>query len=329
MEDRKKDHIELAFESRTKSDDADNRFNYEPMLGSHSFQNDFPIEIAGKTMRFPIWVSSMTGGTEKAFTINHNLAKVCKEFGLGMGLGSCRSLLNDSKTFTDFDVRSSIGDDLPLFANLGIAQIEEVLDQKSFSKVSEMVKSLKADGLIIHVNPFQEWIQPGGDKITKTPLEIIRAFLDNFNLPVIVKEVGQGFGPESIKNLLELPIESIEFGAFGGTNFSLLELLRRTDSKELYEPLVNIGHSAEEMVQMINSLIDTIDNSQVKSVIISGGVRNYLDGYYLINKINMPAVYGQASSFLKYAMGDYSVLSEYVDSQIKGFKMANSFLKVR
>ena len=45
-------------------------------------------------------------------------------------------------------------------------------------------------------------------------------FVKNSNIRVIVKEVGQGMGPESIKRLLDLPIEAVEFGALGGTNFT-------------------------------------------------------------------------------------------------------------
>ena len=107
-----------------------------------------------------MWVSSMTGGTAWAKTINHNLARACKDFGMGMGLGSCRSLLHSNDTFSDFNVRPFIGEDLPLYANLGIAQVEELLERGQLRKVKELVDKLEADGLIIHINPLQEWLQP-------------------------------------------------------------------------------------------------------------------------------------------------------------------------
>ena len=37
----------------------------------------------------------MTGGTQNAKRINENIARVCKDFGMGMGLGSCRVLLKN------------------------------------------------------------------------------------------------------------------------------------------------------------------------------------------------------------------------------------------
>ena len=167
----------------------------------------------------------MTGGTKLAGTINRNLAMACNEFGMGMGLGSCRIIMEDDTYFEDFNMRAIIGDDLPLWANLGIAQIEELVGKKQEDKAAELVEKLRADGLIIHVNPMQEWFQPEGDILTCPPLDTIKRFLDSFSVPVIVKEVGQGMGPESLRELLQLPLQAIEFAAFGGTNFARVELL--------------------------------------------------------------------------------------------------------
>lgn len=62
--------------------------------------------------------------------INAHLARACKDFGMGMGLGSCRALLYSDEYMKDFDIRHLIGDDQPLFANLGIAQVELLLEKK-------------------------------------------------------------------------------------------------------------------------------------------------------------------------------------------------------
>ena len=71
------------------------------------------------------------------------------------------------------------------------------------------------------------------------------------------------------------------------------------------------------------------DKLRCHQVIISGGVKNFLDGYYLINKLELPSIYGQASSFLKHARGSYEDLQEYVAAQINGLELANAFLKVK
>ena len=273
----------------------------------------------------------MTGGTEMAKTINTNLAKACGEYGMGMGLGSCRSLLESDKRIHDFDMRPLLNDQ-PLYANLGIAQIGELLASRKESLILELVKKLQADGLIIHVNPLQEWLQPEGDIYFESPLDMIKRIIDlDGNLKIIVKEVGQGMGPKSLKALYELPIQAIDFAAGGGTNFSKLELHRASeDQKEKYAGLAQVGHSASEMVEMVNGLRDLHgDNFLCCETIISGGVTDYLDGYYLTQKLNGAAIYGQASGFLKHAMGNYESLQQHIESQIKGLKMAHQFLSVR
>lgn len=329
---RKQDHIELAFQSQIEEGKLDDRFYYEPLLSGHPEKGNLkPVPFLGKKLRAPIWVSSMTGGTELAKTINQNLARACNEFGMGMGLGSCRSLLYSDDALADFDVRGIIGDELPLYANLGIAQLEELIKQQELFLINQLLNKLKADGLIIHVNPLQEWLQPEGDRFEIAPIETIKTVLEYADFPVIVKEVGQGMGYESLKTLFQLPLEAIDFAANGGTNFAKLELLRSDPGKrEIYSQLALVGHSAEDMIGMTNQLIEELgDEMKCRQVIISGGIRNFLDGYYLINKLPLPCVYGQASGFLKHARGSYEALRDYVDAQIQGLELADAFLKVR
>ncbi len=329
LESRKKDHIELAFKSQTPLDILDSRFHYEPMLSAHPKAGITPVSILGKQMKVPMWVSSMTGGTRKAGIINRNLARACQEFGMGMGLGSCRIIMEDKTHFEDFNMRNIIGDESPFWANLGIAQVQELLVKNQVDKATDLLEQLKADGLIIHVNPMQEWFQAEGDILELPPLETIERFLEKFPLPVIVKEVGQGMGPESLRALLRLPIQAIEFAAFGGTNFARVELLRDEDaSQALFEPLSNIGENAPTMVNIINQIVAE-ESTVCKELIISGGIKDFLDGYYLIGKSSLPAIYGMASAFLKHAQGDYEQLREFVQAQVKGLEMAYAYLSIR
>jgi len=328
MESRKQDHINLAFRSQLSKDFLNKKFYYEPALAAHPSDNLPEISFLNKKLQIPVWVSSMTGGTAKAKKININLAKACCEYGMGMGLGSCRPLLEDNKRFSDFDMRPIIGDELPLLANLGIAQIEELLANDNIHKLNDLLNSLRVDGLFVHLNPLQEYLQPEGDRFQFSPIETIQNLLIKIDFPIMVKEVGQGMGPKSLEALLSLNIAGIEFGAFGGTNFAQMELLRSDELKQkLLSPLANIGHTAEEMVEFLNNLPSS--SMKNKEIIISGGVSDWLDGYYLMKKLNYPAIFGQASAFLKYAQDDYTQLSTYVSNFKKGLLLANTYLTIR
>lgn len=330
--ERKRDHIELALRSQIAASALDGRFWYEPLQVAHPEEGSYPtFDFLGKTFEYPLWVSSMTGGTAMARTINHNLARACGEFGFGMGLGSCRSLLTSNDALPDFDVRHLIGDNFPLYANLGVAQLEQLIDDHKLSLVNDMVARLRADGLIIHVNPLQEWLQPEGDRFKRPPLHTIEQVLEKTGLKIIVKEVGSGMGPASLEALFKLPIEAVDFAANGGTSFAMIELLRRDELlRDAYGPLANVGHSAAEMVDLSNMVLKQLGTAaQCKQIIVSGGIKNFLDGYHAISKLQVPAIYGQAQGFLQHARGDYFELKKYILTQVRGLELANAYLRAR
>ncbi len=330
---RKRDHIELAFEAQLQAASVDERFWYEPLLSGLPEEGEPlpPVPFAGKELRLPIWVSSMTGGTERARTINHNLARACREFGMGMGLGSCRAILWSKERFADFDLRELAGPEVPLFANLGVAQVEQLLAHKAADRIEALVAELRADGLIIHVNPLQEWLQPEGDHIGRPPIETIQEVLESVRVPLIVKEVGQGFGPDSMAALMQLPLLAIDFGASGGTNFALLEMLRAEEAdRHAWMPLARLGHTAEQMVHMANRLSQTLGGRlRCRQLIISGGIRSFIDGFYLTSLSRLPALYGQASAFLRHAQGEYELLRRHVQRQADGLRLARRLLRLR
>jgi isopentenyl-diphosphate delta-isomerase len=330
--ERKKDHIELAFRSRLDAGELDDRFYYEPLLAAHPTPGSLaPLNFLGKTLRAPLWVSSMTGGTALAGTINRNLAQAAREFGFGMGLGSCRQLLHAAEHRADFDVRPILGPDLPLFANLGVAQVDELLARGEHGRIEALVHDLQADGLIVHVNPLQEALQPEGDRFRRPPLAVIEELLERVRVPLIVKEVGQGMGPASLRALLQLPLAAVEFAAAGGTNFAKLELLRSDPGRQaVFEPLAAVGHTAVEMMDFVRELHAGLgERCRVGQLIVSGGLRDFLDGYYLLRRSPLPAVYGQASGFLRHARGEYGELRTFVEAQVRGLELAYALLHVR
>lgn len=333
QETRKRDHIELTQMAQTNGVCVDARFDYEPLFSAHPNETtDISTIFLGKKMQAPFWVSSMTGGVGEARHINQNLARVAREFSLGMGLGSCRTLLESDLYFEDFNLRPILGSELPFFANLGIAQVEALVHAKETMKIFDLLARLDTDGLIIHVNPLQEWFQPEGDKLLFSPIETIEKLCVDFknsDKKIIVKEVGQGMGPKSLKALLDLPIHAIELASFGGTNFSKLELLRsKSGAEREIESLAHVGHTSLEMIHNLNHLLKTNSAYKEKQIIISGGIKNFLDGYYLQEQLHYSSVIGQAKNFLSRSE-NYEELKNFTAAQIEGLKMARAFLSIK
>lgn len=330
MTDRKQQHIDLALLSSMAGRETDQRFWYEPLLASHPQGEAEGIPFLGRTLRMPMWVSSMTGGTANAGVLNHTIARICSEFGIGMSLGSCRRLLDDDSWFGQYNLRPVLGDSLPFYANLGIAQVERMLAEKSVDKIARLTGRLRADGIVVHINPLQEWMQPEGNRITVPPLQTLERLLEVLPVPVIVKEVGQGMGPESLRALFALPLAAIEFGAWGGTNFFEVERRRAGISgTDALAPIASIGHSAAEMVEIVNGIIEKNPEYAKREVIISGGVGNFLDGYYLVNRCKARAIYGQAAGVLRLALAGEQQLRDYIGAQVKGFRLAQQYLRIR
>ncbi|HNG90906.1 MAG TPA: isopentenyl-diphosphate delta-isomerase, partial [Saprospiraceae bacterium] len=257
---------------------------------------------------------------------------LCADLRMGMGLGSCRQLLYSREHLADFDVREVLGPDLPLYANLGVAQVEQLIDSgEAADRIPALLDLLRADGLIVHVNPLQEAMQPEGDRFRQSPLATLERLLALLPIRLIVKEVGQGMGPASLRALLQLPLEAIEFAAAGGTNFARLELLRASPAKqEVFGKIAAVGHTAVEMLDFVREARAELgERCQVRHLILSGGVEDFLDGYYLLSKSPLPAVYGQASAFLRHARGEYHDLYAYASAQLRGLELAQAFLRAR
>ncbi len=328
LADRKSDHLELAKKAQVAGPTKSISLDYEPLFGRHRAPSEIyqTIDFLGKTMRLPLWVSSMTGGTGAAGKLNRVLAAGCARHGLGMGLGSCRSVLESDEFFEDFNLRPILGSEVPFFANIGIAQLDELARKGELSRLDELVRALAADGLIIHLNPLQEWFQPEGDRFQRASFEVLKEYLPQATFPVIVKEVGQGMGPRSLQALCELEVAGIEFGALGGTNFSRLEVLRRAGTPEHMDDFCQVGHSAGEM---LTNLLQISKNRTLPALIISGGIRSSLEGASLLAQAPKTSVLGLAMPFLEQAGKGEESLSEYIISWGEALAMGREFFAPR
>jgi len=82
------------------------------------------------------------------------------------------------------------------------------------------------------------------------------------------------------------------------------------------------------MVRWANELIVEGLEVKAKQIIISGGIKNFLDGYYHVHLAEVTSSYAMASGFLKYALESEEELEEFVQYQLKGYDMAQAMLRI-
>src|SRR5580700_8537817 len=98
---------------------------------------DLSVTLFGKTLRAPLIIASMTGGTDEAAQINRELAAIAQERGLGFGLGSQRAMHVREGTAPTYRVRHAAPTALVL-GNLGVVQAREMTTDQIRELVAEV-----------------------------------------------------------------------------------------------------------------------------------------------------------------------------------------------
>lgn len=231
ISDRKIDHLELTarekVEARGKStllEEVELVHDSLPELALSEV--DLDVDFLGKTLGAPLVISGMTGGADRAKEINRILARVAESLQLAFGVGSQRALLEDPSLVDTYRVRD-VAPNIPLLGNLGAVQAAST----STERVRELVDSIDADALCIHLNPGQELIQPEGDRDFRGCLDAIERLERQLEVPVIAKETGCGLSPLALAKLEETGIEWVDTSGAGGTTWIGVETLRTPAEK--------------------------------------------------------------------------------------------------
>lgn len=224
---RKAEHIELcltdAVEGVNKTTGLEGISFIHNALPEINFRDiDISSEMLGYEMKTPFLVSSMTGGSSLAATINQHLAEAANERGWVVALGSTRALLESDAHEKSFLVRD-YAPDVPIIANLGAVQLNYGYD---VTHCEEIVARTEADSLVLHLNSLQEVIQDEGDLNFHQLLPKIEKICQELSVPVGVKEVGFGIDGVTAKKLAEAGVQYIDVAGAGGTSWSQVEKLR-------------------------------------------------------------------------------------------------------
>lgn len=220
----------------------------------------------------PLIIDSMTGGTPEARKINERLGKLAQEYDIPMGLGSQRAGLKSEELASTYSVARKNAPHAFLIANIGGAQLSKGL---TVSEVEKIVEMIRADALVIHLNPLQELIQPEGEPRYSGVLEQIAKLVMHLNLPVMVKEVGAGISREVASRLEMAGVSAINIAGSGGTSWAGVEKIRADAARNRIK--IHLGELFWDWgIPTAISLIEA--KRAVKTPIIaSGGLRNGLE----------------------------------------------------
>jgi isopentenyl-diphosphate delta-isomerase len=183
---------------------------------------DLRTTFLGRTLRLPLLISSMTGGTSEAQRINRHLAEGAQAAGIAMGLGSLRAAIEAPHLADTFRVRD-LAPDVLLFANLGVAQLNTGFGVRECQRAVELAE---ADALYLHLNPLQEALQLDGDTDWRGLLTKVETVCREVGVPVVAKEVGWGISAEVARRLVDAGVAAIDVAGSGGTSWSQVEMYR-------------------------------------------------------------------------------------------------------
>ncbi|MCA2691379.1 MULTISPECIES: type 2 isopentenyl-diphosphate Delta-isomerase [unclassified Microcystis] len=307
IENRKSEHLRVCIEEDVEFQQLTNglekyRFTHCCLPELDRSDIELGTTFLGKSLKAPILISSMTGGTELAHLVNTRLATVAQRYGLAMGVGSQRIALEQPELAPTFAVRS-LAPDILLLANLGAVQLNYGCGLEDCLKLVEL---LEADALILHLNPLQEWVQSEGDSNFKGLLAKIEQICAQLPVPVIAKEVGNGISAVTAKQLIEAGVAAIDVAGAGGTSWAKVESQRAKDNRQrhLGQVFADWGLPTAECITAIRSMNSTIP------LIASGGLKNGLD---LAKSIALGAdLGGLARPFLVAAIESEAAVDELV-----------------
>ncbi|WP_421694596.1 type 2 isopentenyl-diphosphate Delta-isomerase [Aestuariivirga sp.] len=274
IERRKRDHIDIvmagvARHSAPAGFDAIH-FSHNALPEVDYAGVDLSTVFLGKALRLPFLASSMTGGPDVSERINRSIAEAAEQLGFAMGVGSQRiSLTTDDRSGLGLELRR-IAPSVPIYGNLGAIQL---VNGMGLDEARRAVAQLEADALILHLNPLQEALQPGGDVNWSGVEAAIAHLARHLGVPIIVKEVGAGISADVARRLLSCGVAAIDVAGAGGTSWAAVEGHRAGSpaGQDLGEIFRDWG------IPTPRALLDVSTACPGLPLIASGGIRHGLD----------------------------------------------------
>jgi isopentenyl-diphosphate Delta-isomerase len=273
IQNRKKDHVDLTVHEdvfyRKSTGFEKFAFNHNALPETDLNTVDCSAGLLGRTFALPLFISSMTGGYSEAGAVNATIARFCESKNLPFGIGSQRAMLEDPGQIDSFSVVRDHAPNAFIAANIGGAQLTGGLSKR---KIRLLTESIRADAVIIHLNPLQELMQPEGDSNFRGIKKGIAHFIEDCDLPVIVKETGAGISGAAAEELLKTGVKVIDVAGAGGTSWAKVENLRKRADTPLHS-FNEWGIPTADCIVEVNEL----HKKYAFELIASGGIRNPFD----------------------------------------------------
>jgi isopentenyl-diphosphate Delta-isomerase len=269
---RKGDYIRLCLDPRSQAETsvfAKYQLPYTALPETSLDDTDTACVLYGKTLKQPLIIASMTGGSEHGRAVNTNLAIAAETCNVAMGVGSQRIGLEKQDAQATFKLVRKHAPNAFIIANMGAVQLNYGHGIESYQRVVDMVR---ADALYLHLNPLQEALQPGGDTDFRGLLEKIQKLVTKIDVPIFVKEVGHGISSDVARALFEAGVQAVDVAGVGGTSYAWVEAerSRNDDFAQWFKPF---GIPTDQSIVQV--VAAKTKNSQ--RVIASGGIRSPIE----------------------------------------------------
>lgn len=323
VKQRKIEHINIALEQNVS---APQKANWNDVhLIHHALPEvdfdaiDTSVNFLGHHLRYPIFISSLTGGHPDVTNINRNLARAAEAYGLALGVGSQRAALVSPELEASYTITRKHAPTAFLIANLGASQLIPQTRHEPFAQehVQRAIAMIQADALAIHLNSLQEAAQPEGDRCTQGQVAALKSVVKYIDVPVLAKETGAGISREQAFILRSCGVAAIDVGGAGGSSMPAIETARaqsRGDGRS-----TSVGQLYRDWG--IPTPIAVVEaGTSGLPLIATGGVRSGLDAARAL-ALGATLV-GMGFPFLKAASESYEMVCDLLETTITQLKVA-------
>ena len=323
VKQRKIEHVSVALGQDVSAPQragwSDIQFVHQALPEVNLDEIDTSVTFLGRAFRYPIFISSLTGGHPDVTTINANLARAAERYGLALGVGSQRAAIVNPDVRDSFAITRELAPTAFLISNIGAPQLIAQSRHAAFTldQAQQAIEMIGANALAVHLNSLQEAAQPEGDRRAVGEAAALKALTAQIGLPVIAKETGAGVCREQALLLRSCGVSAIDVGGAGGSSMSAMEAARsqaRGDTRTRDIGLLFRDWGIATPIAVVEAGVAGLP------LISTGGVRSGLD---MARALALGAsLVGMGFPFLKAASQGYEAVCELLESTIAELKVA-------